>query len=115
MGPTVLQADEAEPIAQLSTYAHCTPDAAEPSITYAVVNSSTTQARSVAPASGVATVYRLTGELDSSEVSLNGAVLAVNDDGTSPPLEGETVEGPIEVPPASVAYVVAPTDLDTCA
>jgi hypothetical protein len=115
MGPTVLQADEAEPIAQLSTYAHCTPRAAEPSITYAVVNSSTTQARSVAPASGVATVYRLTGELDSSEISLNGAVLAVNDDGTSPPLEGEIVEGPIEVPPASVAYVVAPTDLDTCA
>lgn len=115
MSPTVLEADETEPIAQLSTYAHCTPDAGEPSITYAVVNSSATQTRTVATAGATATVYRLTGDLDSSEISLNGALLAANEDGTLPPLEGETVEVPIEVPAASVVFVVVPTDLDTCA
>lgn len=116
MGPTVLavRAEQAAP--GLRVYAHCTPDADRPGVTYAVVNSSATGTRRVATRSGEATVYRLTADaLDSGDVSLNGTKLVAHDDGTLPRLAGDSAEGAVEVPPASVVFVVEPSDVDACA
>jgi hypothetical protein len=116
MGPTVLAVDDTSTVPDLAVYAHCTPDASEPSITYAVVNSSATEARAVATTSGGATVYLLTGEtLDGDTVALNGDVLLAAEDGTLPALEGTPTEGAVTVPPASVAFVVEPTAAEACA
>ena len=43
-----------------------------------------------------------------------GTVLAAADDGTLPPMEAEKATGSVEVPPASVAFVVEPTDVRAC-
>jgi hypothetical protein len=114
MGPTVLAVDEEPQPADLSVYSHCTPDSKVPSVTYAVVNSSPSESRTVATGTGEATVYQLTGDLDSAEISLNGTPLMADEDGTLPDLTGEAVDGTIEVPPASVAFVVEPTDVAAC-
>ncbi len=83
-------------------------------MTYAVVNSSETEARSVATPSGEATLYLLTSDsLDSSSASLNGEVLEVESDGTLPEMAGRAVDGSIEIPPATVAFVVD-TDSHAC-
>jgi hypothetical protein len=79
-----------------------------------VVNSSPSESRTVATGTGEATVYQLTGDLDSAEISLNGTPLMADEDGTLPDLTGEAVDGTIEVPPASVAFVVEPTDVAAC-
>ena len=114
MGPAVLDVAH-HPAPDLSVYAHCTPGAEDPSVTYAVVNSSETEARTVATGSGSAEVYLLTSDsLDSGSISLNGTVLAAADDGTLPPMEAEKATGSVEVPPASVAFVVEPTDVRAC-
>ena len=44
-------------------------------------------------------------------IARNGdvVVLAAADDGTLPPMEAEKATGSVEVPPASVAFVVEPT------
>lgn len=116
MGPRVLALEEqAATIDDLTVYSHCTPDTDDPSVTYVIVNASTTETRSVATASGDATVYRLTGEdLDSTDIRLNGELLEANADGTLPELDGEATSGAIEVPPASVVFVVEPTDAEPC-
>lgn len=114
MGPAVLDVAH-HPAPDLSVYAHCTPGAEDPSVTYAVVNSSETETRTVATGSGSAEVYLLTSDsLDSGSISLNGTVLAAADDGTLPPMEAEKATGSVEVPPASVAFVVEPTDVRAC-
>ena len=116
MGQEVLAVDPEEPVAGLAVYAHCTPDSDQPSVTYAVVNSSATEDRTVAPATGEAQVYLLSGEaLDSASASLNGKTLTVADDGALPALEGEAADGVVTVPPASVAFVVEPTEAAACA
>jgi hypothetical protein len=116
MGPTVLVVEDDAGTPDLSVYAHCTANAGEPSVTYAVVNSSATEGRTVATSSGGATVYLLTGEsLEGETISLNGTVLVAAEDGTLPPIEGEVTTGAVTVPPASVAFVVEPTDAPACA
>ena len=91
----------------LAVYAHCTPEAKEPSVTYAIVNSSRDTSRTVATSSGEATVYLLTGDsLDGTSISLNGTPLEANEDGTPPAIKGKSVSGAITIPPASVAFVV---------
>lgn len=91
----------------LAVYAHCTPEAKEPSVTYAVINSSTDASRTVATSSGEATVYLLTGDsLESKSISLNGTPLEANEDGTPPAVKGKPASGVITIPPASVAFVV---------
>ena len=85
-------------------------------MTYAVVNSSATEERTVAPAAGDARVYLLGSDaLDSKAISLNGKVLVAAEDGTVPELAGTPARGPVTVPPASVAFVVEPTDAAACA
>ena len=115
MGPSVLAPSAETNVADLAVYAHCTPPAAdEPGATYAVVNSSATATRTATTASGKATVYLLTGEnLDGMGASLNGDVLEVAADGALPELAGRQSSGAIEVPPASVAFVIDP-DAEAC-
>lgn len=116
MGPEVLAVGPGDAVAGLALYAHCTPEADEPSVTYAVVNSSATEERTVAPAGGDARVYLLSSDaLDSNAISLNGKVLTAAEDGTVPELAGTPARGPVTVPPASVAFVVEPTDAAACA
>lgn len=115
MGPTVVGMD-GDDHAELNVYAHCTPGSDAASVTYAVVNPSPTDARTVTTRSPQATVYHLTAEdLDSTQISLNGKDLVAADDGTLPDLVGEKIEGVIEVAPASVTFVVEPTDSKACA
>ncbi len=115
MGPQVHDLEHAVSTEDLAVYSHCAPKgAAQRGMTYAVVNSSETEARSVATPSGEATLYLLTSDsLDSSSASLNGEVLEVESDGTLPEMAGRAVDGSIEIPPATVAFVVD-TDSHAC-
>jgi hypothetical protein len=107
MGPQVLAVRDAGGLEDLTVYARCR--AGGDGTTYAVVNASTDQTRKVATAGGTTEVYLLTGEsLDGSSIRLNGRELKADDDGTVPALEPERVDGTIDVPPASVAFVVDP-------
>jgi len=115
MGPKVLAVEPGTAPADLAVYAHCTPNAKQPSVTYAVVNSSATESRTVATKSGSADVSLLSSDaLDSGTISLNGTTLTAAADGTSPPLRAQATRGAITLPPASVAFVVAPTDVGAC-
>lgn len=115
MGPEVVAVDTGDAVDDLAVYAHCTPADAGLGVTYAVVNSSTDQERTVTTASGEATVHLLTGEsLDASTILLNGDELAAAEDGTVPDLVGEEVTGAVRVPPASVAFVVDRADGSPC-
>lgn len=114
MGDRVVAVTKAPAVDDLAVYAHCTPDAG--GVTYAVVNSSRTETRTVAAGEKKATVYQLTGEaLDGGTIALNGEVLTAADDGTVPAVEGVTEAGPISIPPASVTFVVDPTRTTACA
>lgn len=115
MGPEVVAVSSARGPEDLTVYAHCTPGD-EHAVTYAVVNASPSDARTVATRSGKATVYLLTGEsLDGGTISLNGTALTAADDGTVPRIKGKAAAGSIGVPPASVAFVVEPVDGGPCA
>lgn len=110
LGPPTNEVDD------LTVYARCRADAG-PGTAYAVINTSTDQTRTVTTSSGAAEVYLLTSEdLDSTAIQLNGVQLTANDDGTLPDLKPERTDEPIEIPAASVAYIIDP-DLDapTCA
>lgn len=115
MGPSVRSVSSDIGVPDLAVYAHCTPRRAEVrGVTYAVVNSSASETRTVATRSGEATAYVLSADdLDGTSASLNGDELAVRADGTLPELAGRGASGAIEVPPASVAFVVDTAD-DTC-
>ncbi|HWJ64465.1 MAG TPA: hypothetical protein VNS19_21010 [Acidimicrobiales bacterium] len=106
MGPEVLAPGDTDQAEDVTTYAHCRRDGA--GVAYAVVNASPDQSRTVATESGTADVYLLTGDLDGNSVALNGTELVAGDDGTLPDLDAERVDGAVEIPPASVAYVVDP-------
>ncbi len=113
MGPKVLEISNPSAVPDLSAYAHCTAGR-KGSATYAVVNASATATRTVA-ASSKATAYVLTGKsLDSHDIELNGRTLDADADGTVPPLDGRKVDGTVEVPPASVAFVTAAANGATC-
>lgn len=114
MGPKVLAVDSTPAVPDLSVYAHCT-TGRKGSVTYAVVNSSTTASRTVTTASGKSSVHLLTGEsLDSPTIELNGHTLEANADGTLPALAGKKVDGTVEIPPASVAFVSSSTSGRAC-
>ena len=114
MGPKVLAVKSDSAVPDLSVYAHCTAGR-KGSVTYAVVNSSTTASRTVATASGKSSVHLLTSSsLDSSAIELNGRVLEAKGDGTIPALDGRPAEGAVEVPPASVAFVSADVSGAAC-
>ncbi|MFN8036773.1 MAG: hypothetical protein U0V73_12635 [Acidimicrobiia bacterium] len=115
MGPKVVALEGRPHVADLAVYAHCTPGAKRGDVTYAVVNSSATETRTVATRSGTARVYRLSGErLDGNTISLNGTELRAERDGTLPDLTGRPVSGAIEVAPASVAFVVDDAGSTAC-
>lgn len=115
MGPTVVAPDSPSSVPDLAVYAHCTAGDKRGDVTYAVVNSSRTEHRSVATRSGAPTLYQLTGDrLDGHTISLNGNVLTAGPDGTLPELSGRSVSGEIDVPPASVAFVVDAADNPAC-
>lgn len=108
MGPEVLAVDDTTPVEDLTVYARCRAGD-EPGATFAVINASADQTRTVAVASGTAEVYALTSDdLDGTTIQLNGTELVADDEGTLPAMEGEAVNGAIEVSPASVAFVVDP-------
>lgn len=115
MGPTVHGLEQPVSTEDFAVYAHCTPDGAqEKGMAYAVVNSSETATRTVSTPSGKASVYQLTSDsLDSTSASLNGTVLEVPADGTLPKMSGRAADGAIEIPPATVAFVVD-TDAHAC-
>lgn len=100
----------------LTVYAHCRAGD-EPGIAYAAINTSTDQTRTATTASGTAEVYLLTGDdLDGGTIKLNGTELAARDDGTLPDHAPERTDGTVEIPPASVAFVVDPdADAPACA
>jgi hypothetical protein len=105
MGPQVLHVTSSREVADLTAYARCSADDA--GVTFAVVNASADRSRTVTTASGRSDVYVLSAEdLDGSSIELNDTELAAHDDGTLPDLEPERVDGPVEVPPASVAFIV---------
>lgn len=107
MGPSVRAVADTNDVADLAVYAHCTPEGAdEEGVTYAVLNSSSSESRTVTTGSGEATVYLLSGDIDGKQASLNGAELSVGDDGELPEIKGRNTSGAIEVPAASVAFVV---------
>lgn len=115
MGPKVLAPTPAEGVDDLAVYAHCAAKDAGGGVAYAVVNSSATEARTVATTSGKAKVYTLSSDdLDGTEISLNGEVLTVGDDGKVPTLAAKDASGAIEVPPASVSFVVDPEASGPC-
>lgn len=106
MGQKVLEVGPIGDVADLAVYAQCTPGE-EAGVTYAVVNSSATEQRTVATATGSSDVYLLTSDaLDSSSIELNGSMLEAAEDGTLPELAPTSGDGAIAVPPASVAFVV---------
>lgn len=111
MGTEVLKPASTPPggvDADVSVYARCAPKGVG-GTSYAVVNASKDKATTVATRSGRATVYLLTGpKLDGTEIRLGGKVLEAAADGKLPKLDGKSVEGAVEVPPASVAFVVEP-------
>ena len=114
MGTEVLATEAGADVEDLAVYAHCTPDGSG-SATHAVVNSSETGTRTVATPSGGATVYLLTADdLAGSTIELNGEVLEADDDGTLPDLDGRSVSGAVELPPASVAFIVGEGDTPAC-
>jgi hypothetical protein len=109
MGTEVLAVD-APAIPNFAVYAHRTPGTAA-GVSYAIVNSSETDERVVTTRSGECQMFLLTAEsLDSSTVSLNGVPLTTAADGTLPSLNAATVRGTVNVPPASIAFVVEPAD-----
>ena len=122
MGPKVLKAKAttATKVADLYTYAHCSaPNGPTASggkgVTYAVVNASTSESRTVSTPSGKGVAYVMSSEnLDGTEVELNGQLLQASDDGTVPQTNGRKFTGSIEVPPTSVAFVVD-TESKACA
>jgi len=115
MGTRVLRAEGRGAVADLAVYAHCTPGTGKAGVTYAVVNSSPDEERTVATRSGRAEVYALTGQsLDSRGISLNGKALAASGDGKLPPLRGAKSTGAVTVPPASVAFVVDAAGAPVC-
>ena len=69
----------------------------------------------VATGSGEADVYLLTSDsLDSASIALNGTVLAAAADGTLPPTKAKRLGGAVEIPPASVAFVVDRSRVAAC-
>jgi len=97
------------------TGAFCTEDGGA-GVTFVAVIASGTDERSVGTASGTAEVYLLTSDdLAAGSVSLNGATLTAAPDGTLPPLDPQVVDGPVVLPPASVAFIVDSTSADACA
>lgn len=115
MGATVLAVPQHSPVTDLAVYAHCTPRSAARGVTYAVINSSTTTTRTVATKTGAAAAYVLTSDsLDSGSIALNNSVLTAADDGTLPDIKARTVTGSVDVPPASVAFVVERADNRAC-
>ena len=114
VGPQVLAVETSADLADLRTYAYCTRSDAG-GTTYVVVNTSTTESRTVSTGSSPVETYQLTAEsLDSPTVMLNGEVLTAADDGTLPDLKGDQVDGAITIPPASVTYIVDPTPAPAC-
>ena len=106
MGPRVLTVAEQPTADGLSVYAHCSAGD-QAGVTYAVVNTSETDAAEVA-VDGAAEAFVLhADDLDGTTIDLNGEELTAAEDGTVPDLAGAPVEGSVEVPPASVAFVVA--------
>jgi hypothetical protein len=106
MGPEVLRPTNPTSIEDLTVYARCSASD-HPGVTYAVINASTDQHRTIATPSGTAEVYLLsTDDLDGMTIRLNGAELNANDDGTLPDLVPRSISGNIDLPPASVAFVV---------
>jgi hypothetical protein len=60
-------------------------------------------------------VYLLTADdLAGSTVELNGEVLEAGEDGTLPDLDGRTASGAVEVPAASVAFIVDEGESPAC-
>lgn len=114
MGPQVLAVDASDPVEDLTVYARCA--ATDPgAVAYAVVNASAHESRTVGTDGASATTYLLTGDdLDGASIRLNGTELRAHDDGTLPTLDGKRAAGTIEVPPASVAFVVTDADAAAC-
>jgi len=114
MGNKVVAVKDAPTVDDLAVYAHCTPDSS--GVTYAVVNSSRTESRTVATGTKEVSVFQLTGQaLDGDTIALNGETLAAADDGTIPEIKGASETGPITTPPASVTFVADPTEAKACA
>jgi heparanase len=111
MGTTVLAAEPIDDAGLLLSYAHCTPGVAG-ALTVAVLNLDRNSAAKVSLAgvpTGEAELYRFTAtSLDSAELELNGQVLAVGEDGSPPSLTPIPLEGELELPPTSYAFVVLP-------
>ena len=77
------------------------------------MNSSETETRTVATGSGSEGYLLTSDSLDSRSISLNGTVLAAADDGT-PPRWRPRRRPDRSRSPASVAFVVEPTDVRAC-
>lgn len=109
MGPEVLAVDAGSRPEDLTVYARCRADS-KAGVAYVVINASTDQTRTVATAGDAAEVHLLTtDDLDGTAIWLNGNELVANDDGTLPDMDSETVDLPVRVPPASIAFVVDST------
>lgn len=115
MGPRVLRFTGSTPDDDVTVYAQCSAGDAAGGATYAVLNTSADGTASVTAPSTHTEVYQLTGEsLDSPDVQLNGGTLRATDDGNLPTITGRPVTGAVELPPASVTFVVDPKPVAAC-
>lgn len=117
MGNRILAAKTPTDPIGLSVYASCAATGADApgGVTYAVVNPSATETRTVATATGETRAYVLAGaDLDGTVPALNGVDLAAHEDGTLPALDPVTGTAPVALPPASVAFIVDPPAHPTC-
>jgi heparanase 1 len=96
----------------LRAYAHCaSPAAGAPAgaVTAILVNLAATQVRVSLDLPGEKQVWTLdAAALDSNVTRLNGAPLAVADDGTLPAMPASTTNGALSLPASSVTFVLLP-------
>ena len=117
MGHRVLRGATSTPIpltafdpALVRTYAHCTPDRAG-AVTVLALNLSQYGPMSLTfpDAGDEREVYLATADDSlSTQVTLNGTVLTVAEDGTPPAFEPVIATDPVVLPPVSYAFVVLP-------
>lgn len=115
MGPQALALPAVPEVADVSIYAHCSPGSGG-SVSFLILNRSEADTTEIAVGDGTGDLYLLTADdLLSDDVVLNGERPTVAEDGAVPELAPEAIDGPITMPPASVAFVVvAEAALEAC-
>ncbi|MFW6050690.1 MAG: hypothetical protein ACODAU_05920 [Myxococcota bacterium] len=119
MGERVLTFDDSPPSPTARVYAHCTKDGPPGAVTVLAVNLDRSEPMrmevAVSPGDAVQLYEMSAPDLLSPTVRLNGETLIAAADGSPPPIEHESSDGRIVVPPTSYAFAVLPdADAPAC-